>query len=232
MDVIDWLKSEKIEVMSNACVGAYILLLCEAWTRPNCSLPSARLALRKLARWDGTDDAFTPVVNCFEPLKNDRTRLVNPRLKREWDDTTARIAALSEAGKRGAQMKQELRKKKSRPSKPAQPSTEFEQFWDAYPKKEAKKAAQKAWTNAKDKPDVHTMIAVVVRSQASESWIKENGKYIPQPARWLNEGRWSDQPRVNGHGKPMPPPFPPKTDPIARGQWRNAYGDPAQYGYE
>lgn len=46
---------------------------------------------------------------------------------------------------------------------------------------------------------------------------------------WLN--RIEPSLTSNG-GKQRPPPFPPKTDPIARGQWRQAYGDPRQYGYE
>ena len=45
---------------------------------------------------------------------------------------------------------------------------------------------------------------------------------------WLNK---IEAPMSGGNGKAKPPPFPPKTDPIARNQWRQAYGDPAQYGY-
>ncbi len=36
--------------------------------------------------------------------------------------------------------------------------------------------------------------------------------------------------KPNGMGERIPPP-PPKTDPIARGQWKQAYGDPKAHGY-
>ena len=46
---------------------------------------------------------------------------------------------------------------------------------------------------------------------------------------WLNK---VDQPVALPHVKARPPAPPPKTDPIARGQWKLAYGDPRQYGYD
>jgi hypothetical protein len=107
---------------------------------------------------------------------------------------------------------------------------EFEQFWLAYPKKVGKKAARKAWEKAKDKPNMVDILHAIDRTKNSEQWTKEHGQFIPNPSTWLNEGRWADQP-TQGNGSRNVPPFPPKTDPIARGQWRNAYGDPRQYGY-
>lgn len=199
MDVIDWLKSEKIEVMSSACVGAYIILLCEAWTRPCCSLPSATLALMKLARWTDTVEAFEPVLQCFEPLKGDRSRVVNPRLKREWDETSARVLALSEAGKRGAEIKKALHEKKPKPSKLAASTTDFEQFWQAYPKKIGKLAALQAWKKAVEKTTVVDILHAIDIAKKCEQWTKESGRFIPNPSTWLNQGRWSDQPLSNGH---------------------------------
>jgi uncharacterized phage protein (TIGR02220 family) len=103
MDVIDWLQSEKIEELSTACVGAYIFLLCEAWTRPNCSLPASPRALMKLGRWTGTEEEFAPLLTCFVPLKGDRTRVVNPRLKREWDRANDLMQTFSTSGRQGAE---------------------------------------------------------------------------------------------------------------------------------
>ena len=102
MDVIDWLQSEKIEQMSNACIGAYSLLLCEAWTRPNCSLPAAPDRLMVLARWTDSLDAFHPVLACFVPLKGARDRVVNPRLKREWDQAHTLMQTFRTSGQKGA----------------------------------------------------------------------------------------------------------------------------------
>ena len=70
----------------------------------------------------------------------------------------------------------------------------FEAFWSAYPKKKAKEAAKKAW--AKLKPDESlgkTIIQAVIESAKTKDWKKENGKYIPYPATYLNGKRWEDE---------------------------------------
>ena len=70
----------------------------------------------------------------------------------------------------------------------------FDEFWSAYPKKKAKEAARKAW--AKLKPDEtlgKEIIQAVTDSAKTKDWIKENGKYIPYPATYLNGKRWEDE---------------------------------------
>jgi len=69
----------------------------------------------------------------------------------------------------------------------------FARFWAAYPKKRSKGQAEKAW--AKLQPDeqlIETMLAAIERAKKSEEWRKENGRYIPYPATWLNGKRWED----------------------------------------
>lgn len=71
----------------------------------------------------------------------------------------------------------------------------FEGFWAAYPKKVGKDAARKAF--GKRKPDqllVDRMLAAIGTQAQSEQWLKDGGKYIPNPATWLNQGRWDDEP--------------------------------------
>lgn len=70
---------------------------------------------------------------------------------------------------------------------------EFEQFWQAYPRKVGKKAALKAWHAAKDKPDLLRILSALAAAKQSPDWTKENGKFIPHPATWLNQGRWDDE---------------------------------------
>jgi len=73
-------------------------------------------------------------------------------------------------------------------------AVEFNSFWISYPKKTGKKAAQKAWDNAKDKPVVYEIIAAIDAQRKSAQWIKDGGQYIPNPATWINQGRWMDKP--------------------------------------
>lgn len=67
----------------------------------------------------------------------------------------------------------------------------FEQFWQAYPKKVGKGEARKAF--AKVKAPLKTLLESVDRQKQSVQWHKEGGQYIPNPATWLNQGRWEDE---------------------------------------
>ena len=105
---------------------------------------------------------------------------------------------------------------------------DFEQFWVAYPKKVGKKDALKSWMKASDKPQVSEILMAIENAKKSEQWLKDNGQFIPNPATWLKQGRWDDQPselKGRSNGKAIPP-FPGPDDPIGRGLWRRSYGDP------
>jgi len=73
---------------------------------------------------------------------------------------------------------------------------DFELFYEAYPKKQAKPKALTAYQNATDKPPVADMIEAVRNQKSSEQWTKFNGQYIPMPATWLNQERWKDKVEV------------------------------------
>lgn len=70
----------------------------------------------------------------------------------------------------------------------------FDQFWDAFPRKVGKKAAQKAFRNAQDRPRINDLIAAIHRARDSPQWLKEGGQFIPHPSTWLNRGGWADEP--------------------------------------
>jgi hypothetical protein len=70
--------------------------------------------------------------------------------------------------------------------------TEFDEFWRAYPKKVGKDAAIKAWE--KLKPRIDDVMNALSWQVQSPQWFKNNGQYIPNPATYLNQGRWQDEP--------------------------------------
>ena len=73
----------------------------------------------------------------------------------------------------------------------AMPRGSFEKFWSAYPKKVGKQAAKKAFDRVK--VPVETLLTAIERQKCSAQWSKDNGQYIPNPATWLNQGRWEDE---------------------------------------
>lgn len=68
---------------------------------------------------------------------------------------------------------------------------EFDTFWQAYPKKVGKGAAEKAWQ--KMKPNLATVLTAVEGQKSSEQWSKDSGKFIPHPTTWINQRRWEDE---------------------------------------
>ena len=73
---------------------------------------------------------------------------------------------------------------------------DFPTFWNAYPQKVGKRAAESKWKQLK--PDLATCLQAIENQRRGEPWQKENGKFIPYPATWLHQGRWEDEPAVNG----------------------------------
>lgn len=70
----------------------------------------------------------------------------------------------------------------------------FEQFWQAYPKKRSKGDAEKVWAKIRPTAEVVALIMAKVReATCSDSWQKDDGKYIPHPATWLNAQGWLDE---------------------------------------
>ncbi len=43
------------------------------------------------------------------------------------------------------------------------------------------------------KVPVETLVAAIERQKCSSQWSKDGGQYIPNPATWLNQGRWTDE---------------------------------------
>ncbi len=91
------------------------------------------------------------------------------------------------------------------PAKTPGAGERFERFWQAYPKKVGKDAARKAFD--KRKPDdglLTAMLSTVAVQRSSVEWAKDGGQYIPNPATWLNQGRWQDEVATGDDSSEMP----------------------------
>ena len=69
----------------------------------------------------------------------------------------------------------------------------FDSFWAAYPRKQGKGAARKAFQKARKKASLETMLSAIQQQRQSAQWRRDGGQYIPQPATWLNQERWGDE---------------------------------------
>jgi hypothetical protein len=67
---------------------------------------------------------------------------------------------------------------------------DFKLFWDAYPRKIREVDARAAF-EAVDVP-VSVLLDAIEQQKHGSEWTRENGRFIPSPARWLKGRRWTD----------------------------------------
>ena len=69
--------------------------------------------------------------------------------------------------------------------------SQFNLFWDHYPKRVGRGAAEKAWLKAIKDDNAVTIVDALKAYKFSE-----DQQFIPHPATWLNQRRWTDQQEV------------------------------------
>lgn len=85
-------------------------------------------------------------------------------------------------------------KKKRTPKDPDAYTSEFEKAWTAYPRKDGKRKAFEAWQKAikRDMP-VADMPQHIESRSFEQDWRKDDGRFIPHMATWLNRDGWLDE---------------------------------------
>ena len=70
----------------------------------------------------------------------------------------------------------------------------FLTFWDAYPRKEDKQKAYRAWLKLSPDPQLfQTILRALQYQKRSEQWTRDAGRYIPYASTWINGRRWEDE---------------------------------------
>lgn len=64
----------------------------------------------------------------------------------------------------------------------------FDQFWTIYPRKTAKKAAEKSWSKMNEEDQKQAICYL-----QKEPFADQSVKYIPHPSTFLNGERWNDE---------------------------------------
>lgn len=50
-------------------------------------------------------------------------------------------------------------------------------------------------------PDIQELLSIVKMQSFSDNWSKDNGKFIPHPATWINGNRWEDEVNLTDYEK-------------------------------
>lgn len=105
----DWLSSTSISLMSPAEEGAYIRLLCHAWSSPDCGIPDDEKLLAELSRlrkkWPQSSARIRAKFDSIGG-RMFNTRLLEERAKQiEWKEKSSKGGSLSAATKAQAKLK-------------------------------------------------------------------------------------------------------------------------------
>lgn len=79
----------------------------------------------------------------------------------------------------------------------------YDKFWMAYPRKVGNRKAWGIWQKLNPpEPLVVKILTAIEQQSKSEQWLQDGGKFIPFPAKWLEEQKWDDILKSNEPPKP------------------------------
>ena len=77
----------------------------------------------------------------------------------------------------------------------------FDEFWNAYPKKQAVADARKRWDKLQPDAALQAQILAALQVQSTaEPWQREAGRFVPKASAWLAGERWLDGVAAGGVG--------------------------------
>ena len=65
-------------------------------------------------------------------------------------------------------------------------------FWKQYPKRVGKGEAEKSWRKSNCESNTEKILDALGKQH--EFLMRDGGKFVPNPATWLNQKRWEDDP--------------------------------------
>lgn len=71
--------------------------------------------------------------------------------------------------------------------------SDFDWFWEEYPRKRSKGDAYKAWlSTATVRPDIEAIIAMIDKKLSTGEWRENESQYIPYPGTWEMQAKSYD----------------------------------------
>lgn len=133
--------------------------------------------------------------NIYAHLKNEQVYSHEDDIQKENDSLSSNTIKQDTKNKAIKKQNKELNELQEK---------QFDKFWQAYPKKVSKKQAQKSWKKINPSLELFEKILKALEMvKQTEQWKKDNGKFIPYPATWLNQERWTDEIKMMQDIKPV-----------------------------
>ncbi len=209
-DVSAYRNSDKVRLMDHEARGVYRDVLDEIWITgfiPNEPDKVARLISTPA---DVVLRVWPVIHDCLIPTREDPDRFTSERMEferrrrnriRREKQKNGRIGGLAkakhDASKRLANatgLPEQRHANTSLNTSIKDTLAQFARFWTEYPKKKSKQDAEKAWLKLNPDTDLADQIIGKVKiAKACDDWQREQGRYIPYPATFLNGERWTDE---------------------------------------
>jgi len=217
--VRDWLSDPQLRAASTVSKGIWIDLLCFMWEAPDRGKLEG-VTREQLAKMTGaTPEEIEVFLSDAKTLnfgsvteRDKKITLENRRMVREEKERKANAErqarfrdkkkSLNNAPSNGKVTSLSSSSTSVTPPKP--PTGGFDEFWKSYPKKVGKGAAESAFKKIKKpKETLRQILQALERQKRSEQWTKENGRFIPNPATYLNQRRWEDELEAPANHDPL-----------------------------
>lgn len=157
-------------------------------------------SIRSWEKWNGTKDE----VNAEKAAESEGGARGNHQRWHEARGITAPDCAYcppdsganrvpdqsTDRGRIGVASQKEKEKEKERTTRPAEPDT-FDEWWQAYPRKEGKGRARPAYAKALRDVPADKLLRLTLEWFQARPDIEP--QFVPQPASWLNARRWEDE---------------------------------------
>lgn len=154
-------------------------------------------------RWDGSKKAENEDTDSYKAVQNDTNAYTNTSTITSTNtNTNTDTSTNTNTGGMGEQPTEpagnvqgqtEPQQEKQREKMTSQQQERFNAFWQEYPKKQGKGAAETAWKKLKPSAELtEKMLESLEQAKNCAQWQREGGQYIPNPSTWLNQKRWED----------------------------------------
>ncbi len=149
--------------------------------------------MSKIEKMIGSESSSAPRVRRFREQKalhcNTDVTTCNKNVTQSKSKSQSKSQSLEKEGKGHL-----VPRTGPRPKNKIAETTEFQAFYEAYPKKRKRIEACKAWTAMKPSlPPLLELLNIIERWKQTFEWTKDDGRFIPNPATWLRAGGWSDE---------------------------------------
>jgi len=221
----EFYQDENVLLMTLEQEGAFKRLLWNCWQEGSIPSDPAKLAaICKNTPLRIFEKRIWPALKvCFTPTEDGR--LINNKIERVRQESLKYRDGQSERGKLGAEKRWHQKHRASAqqapcpaagsssdstPAAEAQPDSPLWQVWqrfiDRYPNRIEVDFAAQTWLSLvatgviteATVPEIETGLS---RWMKSDQWMRDDGRFIPSPVKWLRDKRWLDHPPASAEAK-------------------------------